>query len=112
MKHISSSRMPRQPSHAEHTVSEKLSLICCDILLAYFDIDAYPSDILGKMKTREIRRVNEELKALIYNTTGPTYAMNQRILPILLISCWYRFNFDKASCLQIYKPVGGLLYNR
>jgi len=61
--------MPRQPSHAEHTVSEKLSLICCDTLLGYFDIDAYPSDVLGKMKTREIRRVNEELKALIYNTT-------------------------------------------
>ena len=55
---------------AEHAVSEKLWLICLETLFAYFDIDAYPSDVLGKMKTREIRRVNDELKALIYNTTG------------------------------------------
>jgi len=55
---------------AEHAVSEKLWLICLETLFAYFDIDAYPSDVLGKMKTREIRRVNEELKTLIYNTTG------------------------------------------
>lgn len=55
---------------AEHAVSEKLWLICLETLFAYFDIEAYPSDVLGKMKTREIRRVNEELKALIYNTTG------------------------------------------
>jgi hypothetical protein len=55
---------------AEHAVSEKLWLICLETLFAYFDIDAYPSDVLGKMKTREIRRVNEELKALVYNTAG------------------------------------------
>ncbi len=55
---------------AEHAVSEKLWLICLETLFAYFDIDAYPSDVLGVMKTREIRRVNDELKALIYNTTG------------------------------------------
>lgn len=55
---------------AEHAVSEKLWLICLETLFAYFDIDAYPSDVLGKMKTKEIRRVNEELKTLIYNTTG------------------------------------------
>jgi hypothetical protein len=55
---------------AEHAVSEKLWLICLETLFAYFNIDAYPSDVLGKMKTREIRRVNEELKALIYNSTG------------------------------------------
>ena len=55
---------------AEHAVSEKLWLICLETLFAYFDIDAYPSDVLGKMKTTEIRRVNEELKTLIYNTTG------------------------------------------
>lgn len=55
---------------AEHAVSEKLWLICLETLFAYFDIDAYPSDVVGKMKTKEIRRVNEELKTLIYNTTG------------------------------------------
>ena len=55
---------------AEHAVSEKLWLICLETLFAYFDIDAYPSDVLGKMKTQEIRRLNDELKALIYNTTG------------------------------------------
>jgi hypothetical protein len=55
---------------AEHAVSEKLWLICLESIFAYFDIDAYPSDVLGKMKTREIRRINDELKALIYNTTG------------------------------------------
>lgn len=55
---------------ADQAVSEKLWLICLETLFAYFDIDAYPSDVLGKMKTKEIRRVNEELKTLIYNTTG------------------------------------------
>jgi hypothetical protein len=55
---------------AEHAVSEKLWLICLETLFSYFAIDAYPSDVLGKMKTREIRRVNEELKTLIHNTTG------------------------------------------
>jgi hypothetical protein len=55
---------------AGHAVHEKLWLICLETLFAYFDIDAYPSDVLGRMKTKEIRRVNEELKALIYNTSG------------------------------------------
>ncbi len=55
---------------SEHAVSEKLWLICLETLFAYFDIDAHPSDVLGKMKTREIRRVNEELKTLINNTSG------------------------------------------
>jgi hypothetical protein len=61
---------PEATIAAEHAVSEKLWLICLETLFAYFDIDTYPSDVLGKMKTREIRRVNEELKTLIYNTTG------------------------------------------
>jgi hypothetical protein len=64
---------------AEHAVSEKLWLICLETLFAYFDIDAYPSDVLGKMKTKEIRRVNEELKILIYNTTGMD-ALRQKML--------------------------------
>lgn len=64
---------------AEHAVSEKLWLICLETLFAYFDIDAYPSDVLGKMKTKEIRRVNEELKTLIYNTTGMD-ALRQKML--------------------------------
>ncbi|WP_321505123.1 hypothetical protein [uncultured Methanoregula sp.] len=55
---------------AGHAVQEKLWLISLETLFAYFDIDAYPADVLGKMKTREIRRVNDELKALIYNTSG------------------------------------------
>src|SRR5512145_1196568 len=64
---------------AEHAVSEKLWLICLETLFAYFDIDAYPSDVLEKMKTKEIRRVNEELKTLIYNTTGMD-ALRQKML--------------------------------
>jgi hypothetical protein len=64
---------------AEHAVSEKLWLICLESIFAYFDIDAYPSDVLGKMKTKEIRRVNDELKALIYNTTGME-ALKQKML--------------------------------
>ncbi|MFA4861966.1 hypothetical protein [Methanoregula sp.] len=55
---------------AGHAVQEKLWLICLETLFAYFDIDAYPADVLGNMKTREIRRVNDELKTLIYNTSG------------------------------------------
>lgn len=64
---------------AEHAVSEKLWLISLETLFAYFDIDAYPSDVLGKMKVKEIRRVNEELKTLIYNTTGMD-ALKQKML--------------------------------
>jgi hypothetical protein len=55
---------------AGQAVQEKLWLISLETLFAYFDIDAHPADVLGRMKTREIRRVNEELKALIYNTSG------------------------------------------
>jgi len=35
---------------AEHAVSEKLWLISLETLFAYFDIDASPSDVLGRMK--------------------------------------------------------------
>jgi hypothetical protein len=55
---------------AGYAVQEKLWLICLETLFAYFDIDAYPADVLGRMKTREIRRVNDELKDLIYNSSG------------------------------------------
>ena len=55
---------------AENAVAEKLWLICLETLFAYFDIGSYPSDVLGKMKTRDIRRVNDEMKALIYHTCG------------------------------------------
>ena len=55
---------------AEHAVQDKLWLICLESLFAYFDIDAYPSDVLGKLKTREIRQTNEEIKLLIYNSCG------------------------------------------
>jgi hypothetical protein len=55
---------------AEYAVQDKLWLISLESLFAYFDIDAYPADVLGKLKTREIRQVNEEIKSLIYNTCG------------------------------------------
>jgi hypothetical protein len=55
---------------AGHAVSEKLWFVCLETLFAYFDIGAYPSDVLGKMKTKDIRHANEEIKTLIYNTCG------------------------------------------
>ncbi len=55
---------------AEYAVAEKLWLICLETLFAYFDIDAYPSDVLGKMKVKDIRHVNDEMKGLIYHTCG------------------------------------------
>jgi hypothetical protein len=55
---------------AEYAVTEKLWLICLETLFAYFDIDSYPADVLGKMKTKEIRHANEEIKSLIYHTCG------------------------------------------
>jgi hypothetical protein len=55
---------------AEHAVTEKLWFICLETLFAYFDIDSYPADVLGKMKTKEIRHANEEIRALIYHTCG------------------------------------------
>jgi hypothetical protein len=55
---------------AEHAVAEKLWFICLETLFTYFDIDAYPSDLLGKMKTKEIRHANEEIKALIRHSCG------------------------------------------
>jgi hypothetical protein len=55
---------------AEYAVTEKLWLICLETLFAYFDIDSYPADVLGKMKTKDIRHANDELKALIYHTCG------------------------------------------
>jgi hypothetical protein len=64
---------------AENAVSEKLWLICLETLFAYFNIDAYPSDVLGKLKTKEIRHVNEELKTLIYNTSGMETLKNSMI---------------------------------
>lgn len=55
---------------AEHAVVEKLWFICLETLFAYFDINAYPSDVLGNLKTKDIRHANEEIKALIHNTCG------------------------------------------
>jgi len=55
---------------AENAVQEKLWLISLESLFAYFDIDAYPADLLGKVKTKEIRQANEEIKKLIYHTCG------------------------------------------
>jgi len=55
---------------AENAVAEKLWLICLETLFSYFDVNAYPADVLGKLKTKDIRHVNEEIKSLIYNSCG------------------------------------------
>jgi hypothetical protein len=55
---------------AENAVQEKLWLITLESLFAYFVIEAYPADLLGKVKTKEIRQANEEIKKLIYHTCG------------------------------------------
>jgi hypothetical protein len=55
---------------AEHAVEEKCWFICLETLFAYFDIDSYPSDVPGRLRTREIRRINEEIKALISQSCG------------------------------------------
>ena len=51
-------------------MQEKLWLISLESLFAYFDIEASPADLLGKVKTKEIRQANEEIKKLIYHTCG------------------------------------------
>ncbi|HVP95554.1 hypothetical protein [Methanoregula sp.] len=55
---------------AENAVQEKLWLISLESLFAFFDIDATPPDLLGKIKTKEIRQANEEIKKLIHHTCG------------------------------------------
>ena len=55
---------------AENAVQDKLWLICLESLFAFFDIESYPADLLGKVKTKEIRQANEEIKKLIYHTCG------------------------------------------
>ena len=55
---------------AETAVQEKLWLISLETLFAYFNIESYPADLLGKLKTKEIRQANEEIKKLIYHTCG------------------------------------------
>lgn len=83
---------------AEFAVSEKLWLICLETLFAYFDINAYPSDVLGKMKIREIRRANEELRTLVYHTSGLD------VLRQKMLACGNRRNlladFDQAEHFQ------------
>lgn len=80
---------------AANAVQEKLWFITLETLFAYFDIDAYPSDLLGKMKTREIRQANEEIKKLIYNTSG------MDPLKTKMLSCGNRKNlladYDQAE---------------
>jgi hypothetical protein len=55
---------------AEYAVQDKLWLISLECLFSYFNIDSYPTDVIGNLKTREIRQVNEEIKSLIYNSCG------------------------------------------
>ena len=55
---------------AENAVQEKLWLISLESLFAFFDIDATPPDLVGKIKTKEIRQANEEIKKLIHHTCG------------------------------------------
>lgn len=80
---------------AEHAVSEKLWLISLETLFAYFDIDAYPSDVLGKMKINEIRHANKEIRSLIYNTCGIDVLKNR------MLSCGNRksllADYDQAE---------------
>jgi len=80
---------------AEHAVSEKLWLICLETLFAYFDINSYPADVLGKMKTKDIRHTNEEIKALIYHTCG------MDVLRQTMLACGNRKNiladFDQTE---------------
>ena len=64
---------------AEFAVQEKLWFICLETLFAYFDIESYPSDILKKLKVREIRAANEQLKLLIQNTCGTTVLKNRML---------------------------------
>jgi hypothetical protein len=64
---------------AENAVQDKLWLISLETLFAYFDINAYPADLLGKLKTKEIRQANEEIKKLIYHTCGME-PLRQRML--------------------------------
>jgi hypothetical protein len=64
---------------AANAVQEKLWFICLETLFAYFDIDSYPSDLLGKIKTHEIRQANDEIRKLIYNTCGMEVLKNRII---------------------------------
>ena len=64
---------------AANAVQEKLWFICLETLFAYFDIDSYPSDLLGKIKTREIRQANDEIRKLIYNTCGMDVLKNRML---------------------------------
>jgi hypothetical protein len=82
---------------AEHAVAEKLWLICLETLFAYFDIESYPADVLGKMKTKDIRHANDEIKALIYHTCG------MDVLRHKMLACGNRKNiladFDQTEHL-------------
>jgi hypothetical protein len=71
---------------AEYAVAEKLWLICLETLFAYFDIDSYPADVLGKMKIKDIRHANEEIKALVYHTCG------MDVLRTKMLACGNRKN--------------------
>jgi len=64
---------------AEYAVQEKLWFICLEALFAYFDIESYPSDILKKLKVRDIRAANEQIKLLIQNTCGTTVLKNKML---------------------------------
>ena len=45
-------------------------VIRLESLFAYFAINSYPADVLGKIKIKDIRHTNEEIKAFIYHTCG------------------------------------------
>jgi hypothetical protein len=55
---------------AESAVQEKIWFISLEARFSYFDIDAYPQDVLGKIKVKDIRRINDEMKHLIYHSCG------------------------------------------
>jgi hypothetical protein len=70
---------PEATLAAENAVQEKLWLICLETLFAYFDIDSYPADVLARLKTKEVRHANEEIKTLIYNTCGMETLKNKML---------------------------------
>lgn len=80
---------------AANAVQEKLWFICLETLFAYFDIDAYPSDLLGKLKTKEIRQANDEIKKLV------SYSSGLEPVKTKMLSCGNRRNlladYDQAE---------------
>jgi hypothetical protein len=86
---------------AEFAVQEKLWFICLETLFAYFDINSYPADVLERLKVKEIRDANEEIKVLVQNTCGMKELKNK------MLACGNRKSLladydQKESCQDGY----------